>query len=67
MTVTDAQPSAAGTQRLKDAIRLFGLPSILLLLILYFSVVTDTFLTAQNISGLLQSAAISAILIMGLT
>ena len=49
MTVTDAQPSAAGTQRLKDAIRLFGLPSILLLLILYFSVVTDTFLTAQNI------------------
>lgn len=52
---------------MKNAIRLFGLPSILLILILYFSVATDTFLTAQNISGLLQSAAISGILFLGLT
>lgn len=52
---------------IREFIRLMGLPSILLILVMYFSITTDTFLTAQNISGLLQSAAISSILFLGLT
>ena len=64
-TVPDATSIEKGG--LREFIRLFGLPSILLLLVVYFSVTTETFLSVQNISGLLQSAAISAILFLGLT
>lgn len=48
-------------------IRLFGLPSILIVAILYFSLATSAFLTTENIAGLLQTASISLIMFLGLT
>lgn len=57
----------AEKNRVQDMFRLFGLPSILVVLIVAFSIVTDTFMTPGNLAGLLQSAAISALLFLGLT
>lgn len=51
----------------QNFIRLFGLPSILVISFLAFSFGTETFLTPANIEGLLLSAAISALLFLGLT
>lgn len=48
-------------------LRLFGLPLLLLLSIVAFSLATPTFLTAQNLSGLLQSVAISILMFTALT
>lgn len=64
---SDRVATSSNSNRVRNFIRLFGLPSILVLLTVYFSVATETFMTAQNISGLLQSAAISGIMFMGLT
>lgn len=62
-----AQTTHGQYLRLHNLIRLYALPSILGLLFIFFSLTTETFLTGQNISGLLQSAAISAIMFLGLT
>ncbi|MEP3277496.1 MAG: ABC transporter permease [Stappiaceae bacterium] len=45
----------------------FGLPFLLVILFIFFSSITDTFLTAANLEGLILSAAISGLLFLGLT
>lgn len=50
-----------------DLARLFGLPSILAATFLYFALAADTFLLPDSLLGLLQSAAISILLFLGLT
>lgn len=60
-------PQPAGESAIQSFLRVFGLPSILLFLFVIFSLITDTFLTTANLEGLLLSAAISALLFLGLT
>lgn len=53
--------------QIKNYLRIFGLPSILVLLFITFSIVSEYFLTAANIEGLILSAAISCLMFLGLT
>lgn len=43
------------------------LPVILFVIIAYFSIVSESFLSAENLSGLLQTIAITSLLFLGLT
>lgn len=61
------QSTGSGGLKLQNLLRLFGLPLILVAVFMAFSLVTDTFFTAENLSGLLRSASISALLILGMT
>ena len=47
--------------------RLYGLPSLLVFLFVTFSLVADAFLAPADLAQLLQSAAISALMFLGLT
>jgi len=51
----------------RNLLRLFGLPLLLVVLFLLFSLLTDTFFTEANLEGLILSAAVSALLFLGLT
>lgn len=52
---------------LTDIFRVFGLPLLLLGLIVLFAVNTGAFLTPTNLAGLAQSVAISILLFVGMT
>jgi ribose transport system permease protein len=52
---------------MREFFRVAGLPLILLILIIIFAFLTPTFMSGENLTGLLRSAAISGIMFLGLT